>query len=137
MKKLNIFIVLMCCTTLVTAQSNKVLQQGLIVDFKVNVISQPNYPDSTTSTARISMQLTVVPKRPGSIRAINIEFVKDADTYPPVVYKSPAAYVTKPMSQYQPLLDLLKMKLAKDYVGQPIGFQLSTNGVYNNILTID
>lgn len=116
-----------------------VLQQGKVVGYNTYFVSQPKgeQPNVTATESTINLRLQILPAANSQIKYININFIKDTAVYPPCFYKNTVGYATKPFSHFAPLIDALKTKLAKGYVGQSMTIQFLTGAVTGDILSIE
>lgn len=116
-----------------------VVQQGKVVGYNTYFVSQPKgeQPDVTATEATLNLRLQIAPAANSQIKFININFIKDASVYPRCFYKNTVGYATKPLSHFALLMDEIKTKLAKGYVGQPMTIQFLTGAATGDVLSIE
>lgn len=114
------------------------LQHGKVTGYNIYFVSQPKgeQPNVKATEATINVRLDIAPSINSQIKFVNMIFVPEAIVYDPCLYVNNSGYVSKPLSQYAALLEVVRIKLSKGYVGPPLEIQFLTGVSSGDIFVI-
>jgi len=97
------------CIEILTSQPG-LLQHGSVTGHSILLISQPQFaqPPVMETDAFCYLKLDIEPDNTSEIAFLYIRFEAEHTAYAPVEYNSRNGYASKPISQYAPLMDLLR-----------------------------